>query len=79
LKKVKPDIKREVVFDALFDTAQKLITAPEKQSPLFIPQMIAKVSSIPGLNFYQRMKFVIKGGIMYNKCKMNIVPQPGSN
>ena len=77
LKKVKPDIKKEVVFDALFDTAQKLITAPEKQSPLFIPQMIAKVSSIPGLNFYQRMKFVIKGGIMYNKCKMNIVPQPG--
>ncbi|MCK5046195.1 MAG: HAD-IA family hydrolase [Candidatus Heimdallarchaeota archaeon] len=77
LKKVKPNIKREVVFDALFDTAQKLLTAPEKQNPLFIPQMIAKVSSIPGLNFYQRMKFVIKGGIMYNKCKMIIVPQPG--
>ena len=77
LKIVKPDIKREVVFDALFDTAQKLLTAPEKQNPLYIPQMIAKVSSIPGLNFYQRMKFVIKGGIMYNKCKMIIVPQPG--
>ncbi|NPE08260.1 MAG: HAD-IA family hydrolase [Asgard group archaeon] len=77
LKKVKPDIKREVVFDALFNTAQKLLTAPEKQNPLYIPQMIAKISNIPGLNFFQRMKFVIKGGIMYNKCKMIIVPQPG--
>lgn len=77
LKKVKPDIKREVVFDALYNTAQKLLTAPEKQNLLYIPQMIAKVSNIPGLNFFQRMKFVIKGGIMYNKCKMIIVPQPG--
>ena len=56
LKKVKPDIKREVVIVALFDTAQKFLTATEKISPLYIPQLVAKVSWIPGLNFYQRMK-----------------------
>ncbi|TET30431.1 MAG: HAD family hydrolase [Candidatus Heimdallarchaeota archaeon] len=77
LKKVKPDIKREVVIVTLFDTAQKFLTATEKLSPLYIPQLVAKVSWIPGLNFYQRMKFMINGAIMYNKCKMNIVPQPG--
>lgn len=78
LKKVKPDIKREVVIVALFDTAQKFLTATEKISPLYIPQLVAKVSWIPGLNFYQRMKFMINGVIMYNKCKMNIVPHPGA-
>lgn len=78
LKKVKPDIKREIVIVALFDTAQKFLTATEKISPLYIPQLVAKVSWIPGLNFYQRMKFMINGVIMYNKCKMNIVPQPGA-
>ncbi len=78
LKKVKPDIKREVVIVALFDTAQKFLAATEKISPLYIPQLVAKVSWIPGLNFYQRMKFMINGVIMYNKCKMNIVPQPGA-
>jgi len=78
LKKVKPDIKREVVIEALFDTAQKLLTATEKVSPILVPQIINKVSKIPGLNFYQRIKFVINGVIMYNKCKMNIIPQPGA-
>lgn len=78
LKKVKPDIRREVVIVALFDTAQKFLTATEKLSPLYIPQLVARVSWIPGLNFYQRMKFMINGVIMYNKCKMNIVPQPGA-
>ena len=78
LKKVKPDIKREVVNKALFSTAQNLLTATEKVSPLYIPEIIAKVSNIPGLNFFQKLKFAISGGIMYYKCKMNIVPQPGA-
>ncbi len=78
LKKVKPDIKREVVKEALFSTGQNLLTATEKLSPLYIPKIIAKVSNIPGLNFFQKVNFAISGGIMFNKCKMNVVPQPGA-
>ncbi|MHA1171713.1 MAG: HAD family hydrolase [Candidatus Heimdallarchaeota archaeon] len=78
LKKVKPDIKREVVYEALFSTAQNLLTATEKLGPLYIPQIIVKVSNIPGLNFFQKVNFVISGGLMFNKCKMNVVPQPGA-
>ncbi|MBK5113838.1 MAG: HAD-IA family hydrolase [Candidatus Heimdallarchaeota archaeon] len=78
LKKAKPDIKREVVNEALYSTAQKLLTTTERLSPLYIPQIIAKVSNISGLNFFQKVKFVITGVIMYNKCKMIVVPQPGA-
>ncbi|NHJ33522.1 MAG: HAD-IA family hydrolase [Asgard group archaeon] len=78
LKKIKPDIKREVVNEALFSTAQNLLTATEKVSPLYIPQIIVKVSNIPGLNFFQKVKFAIRGGIMYYKSKSNIVPQLGA-
>ncbi|NHJ86786.1 MAG: HAD-IA family hydrolase [Asgard group archaeon] len=78
LKKVKPDIKREIVIESLYTAGEQMLTR-DNVNPLYPLLMIRKLSDIKALNFFQKIKFMVTGGIMYFKGKDNIIPQPGVN
>lgn len=75
LKKVKPDIKREIVIETAYQTLKQILTG-EKVNPLYALNKFLEISNVRTLNSFQRLKFIITGVVMYYKSKMNIVPLP---
>ena len=78
IKHTKPDMKREYVKKAMYKITKQLLNSDK--AGIFYPLFsIIRISEIIGFNFFDRLKFMIFGGVSYYKSKMNIVPQPKVN
>ncbi|HUU77631.1 MAG TPA: HAD-IA family hydrolase [candidate division Zixibacteria bacterium] len=78
LRKAKPDITRDAVEKVLFKTGE-MVLAERKVSPFFAFETMLKIANIEGFNLFRKLQFMIQGGVMYYKSKMNIIPQPQAN
>ena len=78
LKKAKPNIKRELVVETMEQTLKQILTG-EKVSPLYALMKFLEITNVRTLSNFQRLKFLVYGGVLYYKSKMNIVPLPQAN
>lgn len=76
LKSVRPNIKKEKVLESASQTLRYLHSL-EKVTPLHVLKIILLISQVNNFNFFELMKFLIRGLTMYHKGKFTVQAEPG--